>query len=1197
MDPLDELLEVSTPIEAEKPTIQDTSGDSFLDELLSGEPSNTNQATPTTPSYLDAPGATTGAPEPISEPIVFDPWLDAVIGAGELVYKGARETIGLGLGVVAGTTGVVSHLFDPIKTNTGAPIQKSAIFTEGLQQSQKEWQYNPKTVFGSAVDTGIKEGISKPLQQSATYVGRKGEAIGGPIGGALGETAVHGTAAILGFVVGKPIGNMVAKATDKVAGFIPRSSREVEVEERLDNPEEVPEIDPIKYDDASLRQALEFNAEFTRLNKEKLTTEFDKTKIEGIQQELLGLKDAAEKIKGQITKNKVAELSEVLQESVLLDKGPESSLEVPALNNQPLEELKLFISTAYVKVNSAGKTTVVYRPKEADLPGRLGDKTTKGSGIDAIKRTIGDAVGEAAKYIQPPKFLAEKHPVVNWGISKLSAYQKQSNNVVEEILYGSDTVPTKGSILTQTKRTPTDRGGITNYQALSTPEKTQLLGLMFSRAMYNKSASVSKIDLEQHGLNNNQIDAYTNLLKGKDRATYFANNMILRYGGAKAKPINTGQNFMPHAFFGNFRVSVQSGTKTHYLPAASHAEATKLIKAIQTDNPHLRNITIAPARNYDQDIPIRLFSEVQLFDKVPPHLQEIFFAHNKTNSRVDPEIFLKGYSAWVEGAVKYGQNLRMKHEMKALYEDKEIKEFYPNAVHVVKQYQDSVTFKKGWTEKFVDQMVSRYIGENKINQMFTAGNKWVSTLYLFAFNMKFIAQQAIQPYHMAPAALYKAAAVQGLPKGGVLKAMVDAHRAFIKPTPDEVDAIKHAISQGTIQPKFVNALMGDNFFDYGVHTKAEMWRDKITGRSLGAAADVWSRTLENLMFYKYLTNQGVKHDIAKERAAVMTDMHMVEYHSSERPILISKRGPLGQLASPIGTFKSFPFNYLSQLSSYVRLARKDQSYKPLAAFLATQALVGGLKGAILVAEADFILETLGYPGLSDLFIESGMPEAVVYGVPTAATEMDLATGTRAASVLPRDLLSNPLFEYSADIASAVYNYGTKLYAGTVSPLDAMKLELLVAPKSFHGLIEAYYTQKGLSPTIDPKRGAGTVRREFKDWAGRFMATRSLEESKILRAAWSLQKMKASDRLTKESIVTLAAWNLNNGLDIPDWLFDKALDPKEALFKNSRELTQAIIKKTSNLNTTILERIEAFGHTPQGQKQLEKLRRTGIESFD
>ena len=562
---------------------------------------------------------------------------------------------------------------------------------------------------------------------------------------------------------------------------------------------------------------------------------------------------------------------------------------------------------------------------------------------------------------------------------------------------------------------------------------------------------------------------------------------------------------------------------------------------------------------------------------------------------------------------------------------KPLAELYPNAAKYVTEYKDNAlgAGKPMDVSRVVDSIGAKWIGESGLANLLGGFNQATLSLKLLFGNMRFIAAQSIQPYHMIFPKLVDLN-TEGLNKGNIALTQLKSFKDLFFPDKEIKEAIKYFKEERLAEPKFLREFEGesqllkdakieigkDNFtIDFG------KWAEVATLRKMSARVEQVSRLNAGVMFYNFLKSAGFTAEKAKPAARYLADKYMVEYNHYERPLIYGE-GKMGTLGKPFGLFKTFQHNYLAHLTEHVATAKIRGNTAPLAAFLAQMIFAAGLYGTIAIETADALLAKLSpilekfndgqsIPSLKESIMTSSFPMWLKYGPPSAVTGIDFTATLAAPGQAVTDLVSVPALDtlgltpwsWERGIVNNSFN---ALVVTFTSKSDLERKQAYVeflkatAPTSLQFAIDQYYMGLpvgydffnseilGLDldafeaykegPVRDPfKKGRGKYVREPKDWLARKMAAYSLDEQEATKLLYTATAIKRDLKESLETYVMTAAHHLRRDGYVPFYLYDMALtygaDPESF----NEKIQNRIELMESDFLTRVMDQTNSLGH--------------------
>jgi len=567
---------------------------------------------------------------------------------------------------------------------------------------------------------------------------------------------------------------------------------------------------------------------------------------------------------------------------------------------------------------------------------------------------------------------------------------------------------------------------------------------------------------------------------------------------------------------------------------------------------------------------------------------------------------------------------------------KALHQLYPNTVDALRTWTNNALGVARPKDVFqmVDNIGARWIGESGLSNILGGLNRITLAWKLLFGNMRFIAAQAMQPYHMIFPKLVDLK-YNGMEGGSIALAQIKSFKDLFFPDAEIREAVKYFKQEGLIEPKFLREFTGTTgllqipkieklgtFFG-----NFDKLGNTLTLRDMSAKVEQVSRMNAGIMFYNFLRSAGHDATTSKPIARYLADQYMVEYTHIERPLIYGDAG-LGTIGKPFGLFKTFSHNYLSQMVEYINTYKHTGQSAPLVAFLAQMIFAAGLFGVVAIETADTLLEKLSptlekftkkpIRGLKESIVTSSFPDVIKHGFPSAMTGVDFTATLAAPGQSVTDLVSlptldmwglNPLKKFwnKRAILPTLTNL---LLVGISSRSDLETKQAMIeffkasAPTSMHFMIEQYYNglpvgydfmntemlswvdpdafgdfeayAKG--PTRDPfKKSRGTFTRNGHDWLSRKMAAYSIEEKEVTTLMYIATRVKADLRNTLDSVITTAAHHLMRDGFIPSVYFDEALKYGEDFDSFLKKVQNRIDLQQSDFLTRALKQTKSKGH--------------------
>ena len=773
--------------------------------------------------------------------------------------------------------------------------------------------------------------------------------------------------------------------------------------------------------------------------------------------------------------------------------------------------------------------------------------------------------------------------------------------------------------------------------------------------LYNKREGdlTNKALRDNFNFKDNEILVYKTLRRGLRESLKFYNEMGAKFGGPEFTPVKELPSYFPHIWMADFRIFVRKKSNNELvtvLPANNKVTAKLITKAVEKKLGDVKTEVDAAQRTGDMQVSV--FAETMNFLRnnkelakqvrdaweanyikqgfnihKMPRKQKFVDGYLGGNSKLYKDLgvpegiarmkntsdFVKGYMAYVQGAVRSGYQIKLRRELKDLTTDKHIAKHYKNTVDLLHRYYSGVfsgdftSLKKGGgsthpVDKLLENSFGKFLGANGLDRFVNNINSFTLTTRLLMFNMRFALSQVIQPYQMILPQLSRMKAIgEG---GSPMEAFFKSQKDLISPTKEAKEAIQEAVKNRNITAAFLNefssAIRGKSFKNF------EKFLNAATGKGFSARLEQFSRMNATLMFYHSLREGGMSHKMAKDRAWQLSDTYMVEYNATQRPMLYGSSGLLGRTAGKtFGLFKTFQHNYLAQMVEHVRTTQKTGDLAPTASFTASMVFTAGLYGVIGIETADFLLGILDksagsllrkvgilktnqkIPTFSEYLYENDLHPYLLFGVPSTVLNADLTATLAAPANIGLDTLFTmpPGLQLAGNVATASTNYINKFLQGSETEGDAMIFFNSFAPNIMKPVIEAYYNAKlegkNVVEYLNDSRagenrvivvGAGDkvrskINRDLTDWTRRLFSTYTLKEAYINKVIWHVTKMKNRKAMKEQDWTEYAAISVLKGGPVPDEYIDYMIGQNYnadriilKLQNKLKDLTQDVITK-------------------------------------
>ena len=609
--------------------------------------------------------------------------------------------------------------------------------------------------------------------------------------------------------------------------------------------------------------------------------------------------------------------------------------------------------------------------------------------------------------------------------------------------------------------------------------------------------------------------------------------------------------------------------------------------------------------------------------------------------------FEQAITMYVNGGIQSSLRMKLASDFTTFYKtpitkdigirgQKTLADLYPT------DFQFAETVRKNATGLPINEMVKQMRGSPLGSQLESMVSKWyiksanlANTWFLLALNPRFLMLQGIQPLQMLP---HKLAGMAIETRGG---SMIDATalayhstalgmmRTF-KPTEFNIALNKSAVRQGVITEAMLKEYLGETYYAKGKINPKGLGR-KVFGTLKGTVPAGFMERFTRLQAVntvgEHMLALGYSKEFIIKQAPYLANKLMVEYHSAQRPLVFSMAGAISR---PAGLFKTYAHNWYGQMAEAIQKAKfeklvvgkkkipipipKGQTTQ-LANFIASQAIFGGLKGVVGVTFVDAVIKAINFTGLtnfrtlSDHLINLGLPDVFLFGGPSTILNADMSNSLQAPTTDPTEVINFPSLEFSINAASGIlelskhylnYRLGEQLTGEPLlditpsSPSQVRDAWKKVTPTSWHGWIEQWY-QSNDNPFYIRNSTDNYKRTEADWWKRKFLAMRSLDESKYMTFTYIMKQEMGKGAKSKGDIVQLMAESFikfEGDIDQAwqQWMYDFA---EEKGFRNPKELHDAIKRKLENMQQDFFDKMERGEITEQEMEIYEQAEKNGI----
>ena len=352
----------------------------------------------------------------------------------------------------------------------------------------------------------------------------------------------------------------------------------------------------------------------------------------------------------------------------------------------------------------------------------------------------------------------------------------------------------------------------------------------------------------------------------------------------------------------------------------------------------------------------------------------------------------------------------------------------------------------------------------------------------------------------------------------------------------------------------------------------------LTGETPSSMADSFSRYWTSAMMHAHYSELGYTGKALYQKVAEATDATMVRYGKRYRAPFIKKMGIIGEAMAPLHTFSQAQWgNFVADFA----LGKRTGNWKPLAASFLVSVALGGVIGAPLVAEYEFIRKAAGLedvmPSIVELAMKSGS-DSLAFG-PLINTGFDLGSSLRTSPLIAgmaqadasiMDLF--PAFKAGGKTLENALTMVKYKAGGSVSDAEYRAAALGILPKGWMtGLAEDIKfgaTERSMVPTSS---GAGLVPQTGKERLASYAGVRTQEaatESKQYQLLSEATKTR-QDKIRKQ--IDILGDALSKGDDDRRM---KALNKLEELGVPPDSIQEQLMSELSGRQRSLLERFVA-----------------------
>lgn len=674
------------------------------------------------------------------------------------------------------------------------------------------------------------------------------------------------------------------------------------------------------------------------------------------------------------------------------------------------------------------------------------------------------------------------------------------------------------------------------------------LGETLKREMFDGRVFTLE-DLQQAGYSPKQIEVYESFRTMQEKAFEVQNASLVSQG---RKPLTKQEAYLSSRWSGDWHIPVYEGNKlVWYIAEKSKLRAEKALQYLQAQgvdvNTKLSKVKYKTKGGKEKgDVQDAYQTMLSLLDPDDPRVASLKSiaedmmasdAHlalgqskhfkNKANIRGfvgdrpwhDPmkEAFdmFKEQFAYTKSAMTWSELQKATKTAKEVLNNEKLIESQPNNLEYARQYaKNQIGFGENQyiagLENQLAELTSHWLPADR--QSFYQVLGGAKTFFLatkLGFNTGYALANLVQPIWTNPWHVdLTAKGFKHNPAMTFAKGEMDSSAGFLNSqlgtnlpmSPLGKEALKYAEANGIINRSIYDEAqgLGNNRFLEAANNAAS--------KSI-AGVEHYARLKAFMGFVHHLEQSKAFKDNIKlfEKAEEYTTNAMVDYRRGERPMAFEQGGLVGNALSTLQTFK---FNYYNQLHYFSQQAVKG-NWKPLAAFLGTQAAVGGVLSMPFLQEIDDAWQTIKswlpdsvHEPVKDLNIKEKMIETI----PDWATfgGMSKLTGANMSSRFDSGNLADFSFDGLFPFITDLYKQGSAVAGFASKPNEtsfAQMAHRVAPPGPIKGLVETkmdtFKSPNGASynPNNLVRRDADYVRTPEQETYKQFGVT-ELSESKF-----------------------------------------------------------------------------------------------------
>lgn len=424
----------------------------------------------------------------------------------------------------------------------------------------------------------------------------------------------------------------------------------------------------------------------------------------------------------------------------------------------------------------------------------------------------------------------------------------------------------------------------------------------------------------------------------------------------------------------------------------------------------------------------------------------------------------KAQVQYAKNAFQWAEDQKSVTNIKQLLADPELQKLQPSNLQFLRDYtRNHLGYGTAEVVKSVETYLEQKSGVSKgIITEYTNIAKGIFLSKQLSFNLGFVGMQLMQPLNSIP--YHMKLFSEGYHSNPITvsaKTLNDylghaANGIFDPVTGERIHYPVTEFGKQAWEYAEQNGVGSRNIFDenagMGEHKGFEMAKQVVD--FLPTATEKIIRPLTFMTFAHALKESGKFTDMKLlfQKAENMTNQSLVAFDRSERAMVFSKLGVVG---NGLSTLKSYPVNWFNTLGKTFNMAYRDKKILPLATLLFVQGYLWGAKNLPFVEEMDSmwegfksILPNESYDKVKDWSIKEAILKntgKLAYGSVSKMTGMDWTT--RSSLALDQNASLDGLFPFVSDIWNMA-STGAKALSPGANTTDEAQAAYTMAPSGW-----------------------------------------------------------------------------------------------------------------------------------------------------